>query len=63
MITYYRIVDIQTNEIVANSIPTANQAQEVMHFYCRDYPKNKFVVEEYQQSSVKSGFGRDSDLH
>lgn len=64
MVTYYRIVDTdRTSQILANAIPELSQAQEILHFLQKDYPDSKFEIESYTTSSVRSGFGRDPDLH
>ena len=62
MVTLYRIYDIDSGEIIANSLD-ANQAHELLQLYQLQYPECRFEIEKYQQSSVKPGFGRDPDLH
>jgi len=64
MVTYYRIVDMDDAcQILANAIPTLEQAQEILHFLKNDYPDSNFEIESYSVSGVKPGFGRDPDLH
>ena len=63
MLTLYRIYDHTTQNTIANAIPTQAQAQEVLHFLQADAPGNTLEIEEYTQSTVKPGFGRDPDLH
>lgn len=64
MVTYYRIVDRNTcGQILANAVPDLVQAQEILHFIQKDYPKADLEIESYQKSAVKPGFGRDPDLH
>ena len=63
MIELYRIVDVTTDSIVAESVSSYEQAYETLSFYEVDYPTHKFEIETYHRSSVKSGFGRDPDLH
>jgi hypothetical protein len=62
MITLYRIYDHTTQNILANAIPTLEQAHEVLHFLQQDAPGNELEIESYTKSSVK-GLGRDPDLH
>jgi uncharacterized protein YeeX (DUF496 family) len=61
MITRYRILDNLDNEIdVVNSIEEVQQYIETM----RDIkPHLQLRYESFEVSSVKSGFGRDPDLH
>ena len=64
MVTYYRVIDTsKCGQILANSVPTLEQAQEILHFLEKDYPGTKLEIESYQVSGVKPGFGRDPDLH
>ena len=64
MVTYYRIIDTdRCGQILANGIPTLTQAEEVLHFLKLEYPTVDLAVESYTKSAVKSGFGRDPDLH
>ena len=62
MITLYRIHDHTTMNILANGIPTLEQATEVLYFCKQDVPNNDIEIETYTKSSVK-GLGRDPDLH
>jgi hypothetical protein len=61
MITRYRILDNLDNEIdIVNSIDEVQQYIETM----RDIkPHLQLRYESFEVSSVKSGFGRDPDLH
>ncbi len=63
MITMYRIYDHTSRNTLANGIPSLEQAQEVLHFLKLSDPANEIEIEEYKTSQVKSGFGRDPDLH
>ena len=63
MLKLYRIYDHTTQNTIANAIPTEAQAQEVLHFLQQDAPANTLEIEQYTQSTVKPGFGRDPDLH
>ena len=64
MVTYYRVIDTsRCGQILANAVPTQEQAQEILHFLEKDYPGTKLAIESYQVSGVKPGFGRDPDLH
>jgi hypothetical protein len=61
MITRYRILDNLDNEVdIVNSIDEVQQYIETM----RDIkPHLQLRYESFEVSSVKSGFGRDPDLH
>lgn len=61
MITKYRILDNLNNEIdIVNSIDEVQQYIDTM----RDtQPNLELKYESFEVSSVKSGFGRDPDLH
>jgi hypothetical protein len=64
MVTYYRIVDTdRTSQILANAIPSYEQAFEILQFLQKDYPDSCFEIESYTHNHVKPGFGRDPDLH
>lgn len=64
MVTFYRIIDTaHCGQILAESIPTQEQAQEVLHFLELDHPEIELAIESYTKSTVKPGFGRDPDLH
>ena len=63
MVTYYRIIDrLECGQILAESIPTQEQAQEVLHFLQLDFPEAELEIETYTKSTVR-GLGRDPDLH
>ena len=61
MITRYRKLDNLDNEIdIVNSIDEVHQYIETM----RDIkPHLQLRYESFEVSNVKSGFGRDPDLH
>jgi len=64
MVRFYRIIDTdRCGQILAESIPTWEQAEEILHFLRLDYPDCAFEIESYNKSLVKPGFGRDPDLH
>ena len=63
MIERYRIVIDRTGEIVANSLNSPQEAQELLHFLQLDHPHETLSIESYPYSTVKPGFGRDPDLH
>jgi hypothetical protein len=61
MITKYRILDNLNNEIdIVNSIDEVQQYIETMR---NTQPNLELKYESFEVSSVKSGFGRDPDLH
>ena len=62
MIKLYRIYDHTTHNLLANGIPTLEQAHEVLHFLQQDTPGNELEIESYTTYTVK-GLGRDPDLH
>ena len=63
MVTYYRVIDTdRCGQILANGIPTLEQAHEVLHFLKKDYPECELAIESYTRPTVK-GLGRDPDLH
>ena len=63
MVIYYRIIDLdRCGQILANAIPTHEQALEVLHFLQLDYPELDLAIEEYTKPTVR-GLGRDPDLH
>ena len=62
MIVLYRIIDLDTNQQVAEGM-TLSQAHETLEFYRLDHPHSKFELEKYTLSRVRQGFGRDPDLH
>jgi hypothetical protein len=62
MQTYYRIIDIDTGEILAN-IPEQDQAFETLVLLELDHPDSRLEIESYTLSHVRPGFGRDPDLH
>ena len=61
MITKYKILDHRDNEIdIVNSIEEANQYIETLK---STQPHIELRYESFEYSTVKSGFGRDPDLH
>ncbi len=61
MITKYRILDNLNNEIdVVHSIDEVHQYIDTMR---ETQPNLELKYESFEVSSVKSGFGRDPDLH
>ena len=63
MKTYYRIIDIDTGEILANNLPNQDQAFESLVLLELDHPDSRLEMESYTLSHVRAGFGRDPDLH
>lgn len=62
MATLYRIIDDDTNTIVANALPTWTFAEETKFFLEQDNPCTHYVIESYSHTLVR-GMGRDPDLH
>ena len=63
MVTYYRIIDTdRCGQILANRIPTYEQAHEVLLLLQKDFPTSVLDIESYTITTVK-GLGRDPDLH
>tara|TARA_Y200000002_G_C22306205_1_gene506584 strand:+ start:326 stop:511 length:186 start_codon:yes stop_codon:yes gene_type:complete len=61
MITKYKILDHRDNEIdIVNTIEEANQYIETLK---STQPHIELRYESFEYSTVKSGFGRDPDLH
>lgn len=63
MIEKYRIVDVDSGEILANSLLNMEEADQMLHFLQLDHPNSSLEIEHYMVSQVKPGFGRDPDLH
>ena len=63
MIEKYRIVDVDSGEILANSLLNIEEADQMIHFLKLAHPKSRLEIERYMVSAVKPGFGRDPDLH
>ena len=61
MIDAYRIITSE-GETLADSIPSLEQAQEVLYFKQLDYPDVHLEIESYRKHTVR-GLGRDPDLH
>ena len=61
MITRYRIIDKDNNEVeILNSVEEALQYIEAMR---QTQPHSQYSYESFQVSNVKPGFGRDPELH
>ena len=60
--THYRIVDLETDTIVAQGITEYSQAHEIVDMYRLDYPRSDFEIQSYTHYTV-TGLGRDPDLH
>ena len=60
--THYRIIDLETDSIVAQGITEYSQAHEIVDMYRLDYPTVDFEIESYTHYTV-TGLGRDPDLH
>ena len=60
--THYRIVDLETDAIVAQGIAEYAQAHEIAAMYQLDYPNTDFEIQSYTHYTV-TGLGRDPDLH
>tara|TARA_Y200000002_G_scaffold358773_1_gene342512 strand:+ start:2352 stop:2537 length:186 start_codon:yes stop_codon:yes gene_type:complete len=61
MIQKYKILDNLDNEIdIVNTIEEANQ---YIQMYKDINPHLELRYESFEYSTVKSGFGRDPDLH
>ena len=45
----YRIIDTSTDTIVAESIGSHTVARELLEFWRRDYPQNRFEIEPYHK--------------
>ena len=62
MATLYRIYDHTELNMLANAIPTYEQAYTVLEHLKLDYPNNELEIETYTVKTVR-GLGRDPDLH
>ena len=60
--TRYRIYDHTEKNTLANALDL-EQADQVLHFLKLEYPNSILEIESYTDTSVKSGFGRDPDVH
>ena len=60
MITKYIVYENKTEITVANSLEEATTCVECMGM---QNPHAEYEIKEIQVSAVKSGFGRDPDLH
>jgi hypothetical protein len=54
MITHYRIVDTGScSQILANAIPTLEQAQQLLELLALDYPEIALSIEAYTVADPK----------
>ena len=60
MITKYIVYEDQKELTTVNSSEEANMCVECMRL---QNPHKEYAIKEIQVSAVKSGFGRDPDLH
>lgn len=52
MITQYRIVDLGScSQILANAVPTLEQAQKLLELLALDYPELELSIEAYTATS------------
>ena len=62
--TYYRIYDFTDQHILANAIPEQHQAEQILDFLRKEYPRNEILIEPYQVYDRDAHrLGRDPDLH
>ena len=47
--TQYRIIDLDTDSIVANGIPTLHDATLTLEQYQLNYPTCRFEIDEYNK--------------
>lgn len=62
-IVTYRIYDVTDDEILAEGIPSEEQAREALALLQLNYPHNQLELEVRTTNTVRPGFGRDPDLH
>ena len=62
MIDLYRIYDHTEQNMLANAIPTYEQAYTVLGHLKLEFPTNELEIEHYTRATVK-GLDRDPDLH
>jgi hypothetical protein len=66
ILTYYRVFDVTTHEILADRIDNYAFASETLEMWKRDYPHSVLSLEKYTVNTDKpthKGFGRDPDLY
>ena len=61
MITKYKVIETKTNEVCIDN--SAEEADTVVACLKEQNPYSEYKIEQYQESTVKPGFGRDPDLH
>ena len=61
MITRYRIMDSSDNMVAEANSPA--ECEQILHHLREQNPHEEYFVEEFAVSNVRSGFGRDPDLH
>lgn len=61
-LTLYRVYDRTDQNTLANSIPTREQAWEIIELLRLEFPNNELELESYTKYTV-TGMGRDPDLH
>ena len=62
MYTRFNIVEKSTNKVLG-VVYSEEEAQQVVEMERLNNPHTEIEVVEVKESSVKSGFGRDPDLH
>ena len=62
MYTRFNIVEKSTNKVLG-VVYSEEEAQQVVEMERLNNPHIEIEVVEVEESSVKSGFGRDPDLH
>jgi hypothetical protein len=51
LVTLYRIIDTEAcGQILANSIPTLTQAEQLLELLKRDYPDIDLAIESYNRT-------------
>jgi len=63
ILTYYRVFDVATHEILADHIDNYAFAYETLEMWRRDYPHSILEMESYTVNTYRTGFGRDPDLY
>ena len=59
ILTYYRIIDIATHEVVADRMDNIALARETLELWRRDYPHSFFEIENYTHKTL--GIVPDND--
>ena len=47
--TYYRLIDLDTDSIVANGIHSLVVAEQTLRVFALEYPKCKFEIQTYNK--------------